>query len=162
MRYFFAAFLALGWLAGCQTPGNFATPDSQWTTYNGQLRFSSPEQALIGETIVAVQPPSQFQMNYTAGPGFPLLDLRVNATNARAQGVLARGRWQGAPETAPEKLQSAVALAEVFQRLAPGTDRLQGRTWSAQAVWKNGSLTALDIRFSGSGERFQFVFAPRR
>ncbi len=161
MKTFLAALLALGLLAGCQTPQTFPAPDARWTTHQGQLRYSSRDQSLIGETIVAALPPRDFQMNYTAGPGFPLLALRVAGESARAQGVLARGRWQGTPADAPAKLKNIVALAEVFHRLAPGTPDLQAGGWTAQASWKQGSLTALDVRFPASGERFQFVFAPR-
>lgn len=167
MKNLLAALLVPGLLAGCQTTTPFAAPDARWTTHQGQLRYSSPGQALIGEAIVATLPPSSFQMNYTAGPGFPLLDLRMSPTQVRAQGVLARGRWQGAPGSAPAKLQAVVALAEVFQQLTAqplrsDTRTLQAAGWTAAATASAGSLTALDVRFPASDERFQFVFSPRR
>lgn len=168
MKFIIVAFLALGLFASCQSTRSFQEPGFGWRTYQGQLRYSDTERSLIGEVVVASMPPHNFQVDYVAGPGFPLLRIREDRTQAVAEGVLARGRWQGSPEGVPERYRTIFALRDVFNRVAalPRTDRtsetLSGAAWTAEVAAENGRVTVLDVRFPASGERFQFVFPPRR
>lgn len=153
-------------LCGCQTPHQFAQPGSNWVTYAGQLRYSNPKNSVIGGTVVSFVPVHHFQLDFFAGPGFPLLKLKEEPQFARAEGSLARGRWRGEPDTAPARLANWFSLHEVFNTLAAqrwGTSprRIQSLTagrWTAEVTGRNGRPAKVDVTFPGNGERFQFVF----
>ena len=105
--------------AGCQTPHEFTAPDSAWKTQTGQLKFTSGERVLIGEVVVSRKGAADFQIEFQKGGGLPLLKLRMDATTARAEGILARGSWQGAPDQAPKPLRGWVGLREAFVKGQP-------------------------------------------
>ena len=99
-------------LAGCASaPMRFPQPDAQWRTATGQLRYATLERAVIGEVVVAQRGRDDFQLDFSTGPGVPLMKLRLHGGRARAEGVLARGAWQGRPARAPRRLRPWLALA---------------------------------------------------
>jgi hypothetical protein len=132
------ALLAAVLLAGCQTPHQFATPDQAWQTHIGQLKYRDTKRTVIGDVVVQQRGTQEFQLEFQKGGGIPLLTLRVDATTARAEGLFARGSWQGAPSAAPKHLRNWVALREAFQNPAYDATRR--------------------VDFSADGTRFDFQF----
>ena len=116
-----AAIFAAALLAGCQTPHRFATPDKTWKTHIGQLKYSDRTRTLIGDVVVQQRGADDFQLEFQKAGGIPLLTLREDATTARAEGLFARGSWQGAPSAAPQHLRNWIALRETFQKPTAGT-----------------------------------------
>ena len=135
MKFPFALF-AVALLAGCQTPHPFATPDKTWKTHIGQLKYSDQTRTLIGDVVVQQRGVEDFQLEFQKAGGIPLLTLREDATTARAEGLFARGSWQGAPAAAPAHLRNWVALREAFQN--PAYDRTRR------------------VSFPGDGQNFVF------
>ena len=156
-----AAVLAA--LAGCQIPLRFPTPGANWRTGVGQLQYVTPQRSVIGETVVSRFDPANFQLDFVAGPGVPLMRLRETEGAARAEGVFARGSWQGAPVHVPNRLKSWVALREVFAALDASRSRQltlkspDGK-WIAHAEQTAGQPRRISIDFPATGERFVFVF----
>ena len=105
--------------AGCQTPYEFTTPDRSWRTRTGQLKYTSGERVLVGEVIVSQRGVADFQIEFQKGGGLPLLKLRMNSTTARAEGLFARGSWQGSPDRAPKPLRGWIGLREAFASRQP-------------------------------------------
>jgi hypothetical protein len=132
------AVLFAGILTGCQTPHEFTDDRSgKWTIQTGQLKYTSGERVLVGEVVVMQRGAEGFQIEFQKGGGLPLLKLRMDATMARAEGILARGTWQGPPDRAPNPLRGWVGLREAFAK--PQPDRFT-------------------IAPPTSGDRFEFVF----
>jgi hypothetical protein len=129
-----AACASVALLTACQSPHTFSKPDASWQTHVGQLKHTSDQRTLVGEVVVQRRGGQDFQLDFLKGGSFPLLSLRQDATTARAEGVLARGRWQGTPDRAPEPLRPWLGLREFFAKNA-----------------KPGSLT-----YSQNGQRFDF------
>ena len=107
--------IAASLLAGCQTPRTFPTPDSRWRTSIGQLQYVTPARSVIGEVVVSTSGAEDFQLDFVSGPGVPLLKLREHGGFGRAEGIFARGSWQGETSRAPARLQSWFALREQFR-----------------------------------------------
>ena len=105
--------------AGCQTPHEFAAPDRSWKTQTGQLKYTSGQPVLVGEVVVSRRGASDFQIEFQKGGGLPLLKLRMDATTARAEGLFARGSWQGTPDRAPKPLRGWVGLRAAFANTQP-------------------------------------------
>ena len=118
-----AALFAAALLTGCQTPHQFATPDKSWKTHIGQLKYSDAKRTIIGDVVIQQRRAQDFQLDFQKAGGIPLLTLREDSTTARAEGLFARGSWQGAPAAAPKHLRNWVALREAFQKPAIGTMR---------------------------------------
>ena len=118
-----AALFAAALLSACQTPHQFATPDKSWRTHIGQLKYSDAKRTLIGDVVVQQRGAQEFQLEFQKAGGIPLLTLREDAAIARAEGLFARGSWQGAPASAPTHLRTWVALREAFQKPAPGAQQ---------------------------------------
>ena len=117
VRHVLAA--AVLFFAACQTPHEFTAPDRSWTTQTGQLKYTSGQRVLVGEVVVSRRGASDFQIEFQKGGGLPLLKLRMDATTARAEGLFARGSWQGAPDRAPKPLRGWVALRAAFASRQP-------------------------------------------
>ncbi len=117
LKYFPIASLLV--CAGCQTPHEFTTPDASWKTRAGQLKYTSGERVLVGEVVVSQRGAADFQIEFQKGGGLPLLKLRMDSTTARAEGILARGSWQGAPDRAPKPIRGWVGLREAFAKTQP-------------------------------------------
>ena len=124
-RRVFLSVLAICAIAftGCQTPHQFSTPDKTWKTHIGQLKYSDATRTLIGDVVVQQRGAQDFQLDFQKAGGIPLLTLREDATTARAEGLFARGSWQGAPPSAPKHLRNWVALREAFQKPDSGATR---------------------------------------
>ena len=117
-RWFSIAFAGI--LAGCQAPHEFADDRSgKWSIQTGQLKYTSGERVLVGEVVVMQRGATGFQIEFQKGGGLPLLKLRMDSTTARAEGLFARGSWQGAPDHAPAALRGWIGLREAFARRQP-------------------------------------------
>ena len=109
-----------GILAGCQAPHEFADDRSgKWSIQTGQLKYTSGERVLVGEVVVMQRGATGFQIEFQKGGGLPLLKLRMDSTTARAEGLFARGSWQGAPDRAPKPLRGWIGLREAFAKPHP-------------------------------------------
>lgn len=113
------ALILGGMLAACATPHEFAAPDASWKTRTGQLKYTSGERVLVGEVVVSQRGASDFQIEFHKGGGLPLLKLQMDVSTARAEGLFARGSWQGTPERAPKPLRGWVGLREAFAKRQP-------------------------------------------
>ena len=121
MRRCIALVLA-GILAACQTPHEFVDDRSgEWSIQTGQLKYASGERVLVGEVLVSQRGAAGFQIQFHKSVGVPLLNLRMDAKTARAEGPLARGTWQGSPNRAPKPLRGWIELRDAFAaRKTPG------------------------------------------
>jgi len=148
-------------LTGCQTPHTFATPDASWKSSIGQLKHDNGERTVIGEVVIQRRGAQEFQLDFLKGGSFPLLSLRQDATTTRAEGVLARGAWQGAAQNAPRHLRHWVKLPGAFAAADAGQ-----RKWSADPtgdfaaeIQSTGKvINQLRIRALGPDEDFVFQF----
>ena len=84
--------------------------------------------------------------------------LRVRGDLGTAEGMIARGRWRGSSEKAPERIAGWFVLPEVFSEAASRSGRFQGETWTATSTLSGGRLTRLEIQVAKSGETFTFQF----
>jgi hypothetical protein len=154
-----AALTVLGF-GGCQTPTTFPQPTAAWQTSLGQLRYAGPERSVIGEVVVRRDGTSNFQLQFASGPGFPLLKLLVSGGHARAEGLFARGAWEGTRGSAPARLQGWMQLPEAFAQVSKSKKMVRSSTFEATAVFNaEGALTQLGIVTAATGERFTFVFS---
>lgn len=119
-----AALALLGLATGCQSTHPFATPDASWKTHVGQLKHTNSKRTLIGEVVVRQRGPHEFQLDFLKGGSVPLISIRQDATTARAEGLITRGRWQGAPDSAPKPLRPWLALRESFAQSGAGRQGL--------------------------------------
>ena len=139
-------------LSGCQTPQQFATPDTSWNERIGQLKYSDPKRTIIGDVVVRQRGAQDFQLDFQKAGGIPLLALREDAAIARAEGLFARGSWQGPAEKAPKHLRNWVALRAAFLHPASGA------TWKGEAQSTGGQLNSLALTFAADGQSFVFQF----
>lgn len=146
------AIAALAVLCGCQTPHEFTAPDKAWKTHIGQLKYTDGDRTLIGDVVVRQRGAHDFQLDFQKAAGVPLLALHEDATTAQAEGVLARGSWQGKPAAAPKHLRNWLALREAFVNPA------SVGTWAGQPKSTRGQLTSLSLNFPEDGQRFHFQF----
>jgi hypothetical protein len=162
------AFLAAACLmAGCQTPHPFATPTAQWRTEIGQLQFANAKRSFIGEVVVSSDRDREFQLDFSAGPGIPIMKLRQSGGIARVEAIFARTTWQGGTAHIPSPLKSWLGLREVFAQLSSGhpkTGRValhsaQPGFWKAAATLAGGAPRDITVEFPRSGERFVFHFS---
>ncbi|MEI6350651.1 MAG: hypothetical protein WCP06_06045 [Verrucomicrobiota bacterium] len=163
---FTGAIAVISALAGCQTPLQFPTPGPNWRTGVGQLQYVTPQRSVIGEAVVSHFDRTNFQLDFVAGPGVPLMRLRQSGDAARAEGMFARGSWQGTPARVPGRLKSWVALRDVFAALdATRARRLTLESpdgkWIARVEQAVGQPRRISIDFPETGERFVFVFGNR-
>ena len=166
-RPLFAALL-LSTLVGCQTAREFPAPGSHWKNAQGQLQYSTPKRSVIGETVLSGNGVHDFQLDFVAGPGVPLMRLRESGSIARAEGVFAGGSWQGHPAHAHGRLASWVALREVFAALETHIDDPAATLtsapgavypWTVQLTQAPGQPQRIRIHFPKTRERFTFVLA---
>ena len=145
-------------LSGCQTPHQFATPDKTWQTHIGQLKYSDKTRTIIGDVVVQQRGAQDFQLEFQKAGGIPLLTLREDATTARAEGLFARGSWQGAPSTAPKHLRNWVALREAFLNPIPYPMKASVPSWKGEVKSNGGQLTSLSLTFPTDEQQFVFQF----
>jgi hypothetical protein len=140
LRSFLASILlaaaALG-LAGCQTPATFPTPTAEWQSLSGQMQHIAPNgKSVIGDVVIRRSKQGDFQLELSSGPGVPLMRIFQAEGRGRAEGVMARGSWQGDPTRAPKHLRGWFRLAHVFS--VKGHNR--------------------DLKITEEGEQFVFRF----
>ena len=159
------AALLLATLSACQTTHEFPTPGAHWTNAQGQLQYATPKRSVIGETVLSGNGTQDFQLDYLAGPGVPLMRLRESGNAARMEGVFAGGSWQGYPVHVRGRLASWAALREVFAAVhekgatpsatlhsAPGAQA----PWTAQLT-QTATTQRVRVEFPRTKERFTFV-----
>lgn len=157
-------------LSACQmTPAReYPTPGAGWHTSVGQLQYATPQRSVIGEAVVSSLGTQDFQLDFTAGPGVPLMRLRETGNSARAEGPFAGGSWQGDPARPPRQVASWAALREAFSAVnatRAGSKRGAvaysaagaGNPWIAKA--SSGEPRRVSVEFPRTNERFVFVFA---
>ena len=108
-----AAVAALLCLTSCETTGlrhQFAQPAPNWQARIGQLQYRGAKTTLIGEVVVRFSKSGDFELTFTKGPGVTLIMIRQDASFARVEGPLARGRWVGSVAKAPRRLRGWLAL----------------------------------------------------
>jgi hypothetical protein len=152
-----ASFFALA-LAGCQTPHQFAKPDRTWQTHIGQLKYSDAERTVIGDVVVQRRGEQEFQLEFQKAGGVPLLTLREDATTVRAEGLFARGSWQGAPSAAPKHLRSWVWLRMAFRHPKPLAIKAGDQPWTGEAKSAGSRLSSISLYFPEDKKRFVFQF----
>jgi hypothetical protein len=155
-----AALFAVTLLAGCQTASQhpFATPDKSWETSIGQLKYKDAKRTLIGDVVVQRRGTEEFQLDFQKVGGIPLLTLREDATTARAEGLFARGSWQGAPSAAPKHLRNWVALREAFRYPRPLALKAGDQTWQREVKSSGGKLQSVSLTFPADDQSFVFQF----
>ena len=146
------ALAAAALLGGCQTARQFATPDTSWNERIGQLKYSDPKRTIIGDVVVRQRGAQDFQLDFQKAGGIPLLALREDAAIVRAEGLFARGAWQGSAAKAPKHLRNWVALREAFLHPASGA------TWKGEAKSTGDQLNSLALTFAADGQSFIFQF----
>ncbi len=119
MGRFFSAVAGLLLLAfsltSCQTLRHqFASPEPDWQSKNGQLQYRSARTSLIGEVLVRYSRQGDFELTFSKGPGLILLTVRQDEKFVRVSGPLARGSWSGPPNEAPARLRGWVSLRELI------------------------------------------------
>ena len=163
-----SAVLLLGLLSACQTAREFPAPGSHWKNAQGQLQYTTPKRSVIGEIILSGNGLQDFQLDYLAGPGVPLMRLRASGATARAEGIFAGvgGSWQGNPAHAHGRLANWVALREVFAaletRINVPSATLHSQPgaavpWTAQLTQTPGEPQRIRVEFPKTKERFTFV-----
>jgi len=152
-------------MAGCQSiQQTFSKPDARWHTEIGQLQYSTPKRSVIGEVVVTSLVNREFQLDFMAGPGFPIMKLRQSGDSAHAEAAFAHASWSGRTAHTPGKLKPWLALADVFSQLAGSKANqvtLQSKTtgfWSATANLSGGRPLDVTVQFPQSKERFVFHF----
>lgn len=172
LRSFAAIFLVglvgLVGLVSCQTPVVFGTPTADWQSYQGQMHYSNAagdkSKSVVGDVVVRRSPDGrEFQLQFSSGPGFPLLKLWQSGDDARAEGVFARGSWHGKYAAGrggnvPDALHNWLRLREVFGQLSPGRNDLRGPEWQATASYSAGAPQRCEIVFVES-DAFDFQFS---
>jgi hypothetical protein len=101
-------------LTSCQTIHQFLGPSRDWQARNGQLLYKGTRNRLIGEVLVRFSKAGDFELTFTKGPGFSLLEVRQDANFASVKGPLARGGWSGPSAQAPARLRGWLQLREVL------------------------------------------------
>ncbi len=187
-RFCWIATLCMGvaMFSGCRSlrfgapePAAYPVPGPGWKTALGQLRYATPQRAVIGEAVVSRRPAraeegrdggrdaGDFQLDFVAGPGLPLMSLREAGSRAKAEGLFARGRWAGDPARAG-RLASWMTLRDAFAALDahPRQRTQEARSapgckpaWSARREPADGGKKRITVEYPATGERFVFVFA---
>jgi hypothetical protein len=114
-----AGLVALFSLTSCQTSGlrhQFTQPALNWEAKIGQLQYRGTRTTLIGEVLVRFSRNGDFELTFTKGPGVTLLLIHQDATFARVEGPLARGRWAGPIDKGPQRLRGWLALRNVLMQ----------------------------------------------
>jgi len=154
-------------LSSCQTTitRSFPTPGDNWNNAYGQLQYVTPKRSVIGEAVITRNGTQDFQLDYTAGPGVPLIRVRETSHSAAAEGAFAMLGWQGDPARPPHHLISWMELREVFAAIEAHSKQNHvsvhgpAGTWNAQAELAAGKLERVRVEFPRKKERFTFVFA---
>ena len=153
-------------LAGCSAY-QFATPSASWQSLIGQLQYASPKRSIIGDTVVTRMGADDFQLDFMAGPGLPILKLRQQGDKGRAEAAFAHVSWQGSTARPPGPLKSWFALREVFSAVAAlGSKDIKTTLnsqkpgeWSADVEITGGKPASVKITFPRSREQFHFRFS---
>ncbi len=123
---------------------------------------------MIGEAVVSRNGGQDFQLEYVAGPGVPLMRLRESGAAGSAEGVFARGGWQGVPSQAQGRIASWMSLREVFAAVEASGAASHANVsapngaWHAQAdLSAQGKPRRIAVDYPQTHERFVFVFGGK-
>ncbi len=112
-------------LPGCASFGHnnaFPSPGADWQSFQGQLLYrNAAGKAIIGDVVIRRSQHGDFQLEFQSGPGFPLMRLWQSGDLARAEGVFARGAWQGSASKPPRHLKGWFKLRDRFANQAHPT-----------------------------------------
>ena len=153
---FLIALIALIALAACANSPDFPAPTAQWETFTGQLQYVTKERSVIGE-FTAARHSGEFRLEFSKAGAVTLLKLARHGDVLRAEGPLARGRWQGASQSAPAHLSgwaSVPAGFDGFERNA----RITSNATRPEIVFDRGRPKTLSLPGAQPGERFTFHF----
>lgn len=148
-------------VTGCQTPHTFATPDASWKSSIGQLKHRNAERTVIGEVVIQRRGAQEFQLDFLKGGSFPLISIRQDATTTRAEGVLARGSWQGSVGNAPRHLRHWMRLPAAFVAADSGQQKWAADStgdFTAEMQSAGKTINQLRIRALRPEEDFVFQF----
>ncbi|MEO8352132.1 MAG: hypothetical protein ABI680_10410 [Chthoniobacteraceae bacterium] len=91
----------------------FPSPTAVWKTDSGQLQYATSKRSIIGE-FTATHLGGDLRFEFSKGGTLPLLKLVRTGNTIRAEGVLARGRWQGPADSAPSYLGGWVRVSNAL------------------------------------------------
>jgi hypothetical protein len=158
MRPLLFSLLAAFALGACSTVPTFPEPDARWRTHAGQLQVSSGEKRVTGEFAVS-RLDGDFRMEFSKGGAVPLLRVARHGEFARAEGPLARGRWQGRAARAPKPLQGWVSeVPEAFGRIDAVLAAARAAARSSRGA-DPGGPARMEVRGASADEKFIFVFS---
>lgn len=100
--------------ASCQTTPKheFAPPSANSQVKTGQIAYTDAKLSLIGEVLVRYSKTGDFELVFTKAVGVRLLSIQQDAEFGRAEGPLARGRWEGKLADAPARLRGWFQLRD--------------------------------------------------
>ena len=158
----FLITLAAVFSPGCATPsvsnGSFPQPTDLWESFSGQLQYVSPGNSVIGE-FVAARHADDFHLEFSKGGAVPLIKVSRHAGLARAEGPLARGRWQGEAGSAPGQLRGWVdEVPRVFLGLERNMVIPRGATRPRVDV-DRGRPRRIEVPGAQAGEKFVFILS---
>ena len=147
-----ATFVAASGCAHGPLAEGFPEPDESWKSFSGQLQYITPGNSVIGE-FVASRKAQDFHLEFSKGGGIALIKVSRYDQFARAEGPLARGRWQGTAATAPAALHGWVEqVPQAFFKLDDNTQQPTGPTHSGRRAPQR-----LEIPGGRDGEKFIFI-----
>lgn len=127
-------------LSACATGAtDFPQPTAAWKTDAGQLQYVSAERPVIGE-FTAAHLGRDLRFEFSKGGALPLLRLARTGDTLRAEGPLARGKWEGPASSAPAHLAGWVRVSSAL---------------IGSSAKRGASLTVAGLQ---AGERFNLHF----
>jgi hypothetical protein len=160
----FGGVLAVAALvAGCQSARDFTTPDASWKSHIGQLRYESGERVIVGEVVVTRRGFEEFQLEFIEGGSPRLLKLWISGEKARAEGLLARGSWQGPIYKAPQQLRHWMKLPAIFAAADAGQKQwmaVPASGASAAMIAEGGAIQQIRVLTLSPDEDLVFRFQP--
>jgi len=141
---------AFAW-TGCQTTGG-ARP------ITGQLSYRTRDQVgLIGDVVVV--PGEPFRLEFTKGPGEPLLRIENSGVFGSASGSLAGPGWSGRVADAPLELQAWFALRPAFKGPNTGAARNPNQpSYTIRRDTEGSDVLGMTVTFIGTGQEFVFRY----
>ncbi len=148
--------LALCSCASSQQAQQFPQPTELWESFSGQLQYVTPENSVIGE-FVASRHAADFHLEFSKGGAVPLIKVSRHEQLSRAEGPLARGRWQGKASSAPARLRGWVdEVPRAFMALERNMKIPRGATRPRLDV-DRGRPRRLEVPGGLAGEKFVFI-----
>ena len=146
-------------VCGCATTPQaqqFPQPTNLWESFDGQLQYVTPDHSVIGE-FVASRHSADFHLEFSKGGAVPLIKVSRHEQLARAEGPLARGRWQGEASTAPAALRGWVdEVPKAFLQLEHNM-KIPRRPTNSRVDVDRSRPRRMEIPGGQKGEKFVFI-----